>query len=264
MSKLTIYNEQKTLLSPISFINDLQNQVKIRDLDSSSDSFFSQISALFTKTSNLLGIKTAITPINGQDIVDCILMKYKGLSINELEYAFKLERYGEFGKRVEHYQLFNAEYVSSVIDRYLEWKQFKINTLAKKEKMDQKISEEEIRKKDNQSILRYLNEYEFTRVVNDMDFHIYRHLDKLGLVNYSLEFKKQIKEKAITLVYEEENKRVATSLTEKREINSSLTKILNGTSGLVRCKCEVLALEHFLNEIYTTNEKVKQFKENFI
>ena len=122
MSNLQIYNENSVNLSPISFVNDIQNQLKIRDLDTDSLDFQNRIAVFFTKTVNFLGIKEAILDINKVDIFQMLIMKYKGLSLEELTYAFKLERYGQISPKTQHYQLINAEYVSSVLDKYINWK----------------------------------------------------------------------------------------------------------------------------------------------
>lgn len=46
---------------------------------------------------------------------------FKSLSLEEIDYAFKLERYGVYEYKTEHYQLFNAEYVSTVLNKYKKW-----------------------------------------------------------------------------------------------------------------------------------------------
>ena len=84
MSNLQIYNENSVNLSPISFVNDIQNQLKIRDLDTDSLDFQNRIAVFFTKTVNFLGIKEAILDINKVDIFQMLIMKYKGLSLEEL------------------------------------------------------------------------------------------------------------------------------------------------------------------------------------
>lgn len=46
-----------------------------------------------------------------------IMMKYSHLSLEEIDYAFRHDRYS--GSPIDHYQLFNAEYVAKVIERYI-------------------------------------------------------------------------------------------------------------------------------------------------
>lgn len=81
------------------------------------------LTMLFTRIPNLLGIKDVISDINKQDIKEMILSHYKTLSLEEIDYAFKIDRYS--GEPIPHYQLFNAEYVAKVLKRYQEWLQKK-------------------------------------------------------------------------------------------------------------------------------------------
>lgn len=77
------------------------------------------LALIFVKVANLVGIKDPVSEINKQDIREMILTKFKSLSVQEIDYAFKLDRYS--GEPVQHYQLFNAEYVAKVLKKYQDW-----------------------------------------------------------------------------------------------------------------------------------------------
>lgn len=104
-------------LSPIALAKKRKDFVKIRNLNPQQ---ISDVFALvFVRAASFLGIKEAISEINKQDIKDLILFKYSHLSAEELDYAFKHDRYS--GDPIPHYQLFNAEYVAKILKRYEEF-----------------------------------------------------------------------------------------------------------------------------------------------
>lgn len=78
---------------------------------------------IFAKTAILTGFKGEIPEINKEDITDLLFTRFSTISLNELSYAFKIDRHGYHGEPTPHYQLFNAEYVSKVLNKYLQYKQ---------------------------------------------------------------------------------------------------------------------------------------------
>ena len=76
---------------------------------------------IFVRVANLAGIKDPITSINKTDIFDMIKTTYANLSLEEINRAFTMERYGKFEDTTEHFQLFNAEYVSKILKKYIKW-----------------------------------------------------------------------------------------------------------------------------------------------
>lgn len=258
--ELVIYNQEKTNLSPISFVNDLKNQTKIRSLDANSKEFKNQLGLLFAKINNLIGIKQEIEIFNKKDIKEMILMRFKSLSLEEVDYAFKLERYGTFGKRIDHFQLFNAEYVGKVLERYLEWKVFQMKNVVKKVIDKEKLSEQELQKKNKEVLLRFINEYEYTRKVEDFQFYIYDILDNIGLMPTDVEYKNQIKKEAILILEKEYSNRKANSKDEFKRFQRELEQVKLGKGGAVKKKCKVLVIDEFFKKIYKDPEKIIDIK----
>lgn len=96
-----------------------------------------------------MGIKEPISDINKQDIKEMILSRFPGLSLEEIDYAFKLERYNAYGEKTGHFQLFNAEYVSAILTKYKKWlneKRVNHNLPLSKDEPKQELTQEE---KDN-------------------------------------------------------------------------------------------------------------------
>lgn len=78
---------------------------------------------IFARVAILSGFKGEIPDINKEDITDLLLTRFKTISLNELNFAFKIDRHGYHGEPTSHYQLFNAEYVANVLNKYLNYKQ---------------------------------------------------------------------------------------------------------------------------------------------
>lgn len=121
MSDLVIYQQQKQSLGAVDFIKDTINQVRIRDIENTFEAKKAIIIWIHA-TSYACGIKEQIHEVIEDDLIECILSHFKSLSIDELYYAFKLERYGVYDLKTDHYQSFNAIYVSTVLKKYIEYK----------------------------------------------------------------------------------------------------------------------------------------------
>ena len=263
MSNLQIYNERSVNLSPMSFVNDIQNQLKIRDLDTDSVDFENEIAVFFTKTVNLLGIKEAILDINKGDIFEMLIMQYKGLSVHELYYAFKLERYGKLAPKTQHYQLINAEYVSSVLNKYVNWKVSQRKNNITTVKIQASISQEQKTKIENDIVVRFIETYLSERIVEDEYFYVYDILDNRGLMNKDREYKQKVKEDAIYLLNQKYSGKKATSMDELKSIKSKLKLLEIGQGGEIKGKCKILALEEFFRNLCRDEKKLKEFKLKF-
>ena len=121
MSDLIIYNENKNNLNNIDFVKDSKNQIQIKSVENKIY-LGEQLSVLITQIYNLSGIKGELNQIQAQDVLKMILTQFKELSLNEIYKAFELERYGSYTKQTDHFQLFNAQYVSSILKKYKNWK----------------------------------------------------------------------------------------------------------------------------------------------
>lgn len=78
---------------------------------------------IISRVAILSGFKGEIPDINKQDITELLMTRFKTISLNELNFAFKIDRHGYHGEPTPHYQLFNAEYVVKVLNKYLDYKQ---------------------------------------------------------------------------------------------------------------------------------------------
>ena len=263
MSNLKVYNERRIQLSPMSFVNDIQNQPKIRDLDTDSEDFMNKIAVFFTKTVNLLGIKEAILDVNKSDIFEMLIMKYKSISLEELAYAFKLERYGQLPPRTQNYQLINAEYVSLVLDKYVNWKVSKIKNNTSTVKIMPSISDQDKIAKENDIVVRFIEKFITTRIVEDQYFYVYDILHNRGLMNRDTVYMNKVKDDAIYLLNQKYEGKETSSLYELRALKSKMKILETGQGGEIKSKCKILALEEFFRELTRDEKRLTEFKLKF-
>lgn len=94
-------------------------RLQLRNLDPKVRS--AGLGIIFMKIANFSGLKGEIPDINKEDITELLMTRFPTLSLNEIQYAFKIDRYGYHGDPTQHFQLFNAEYVVRVLNKYLEY-----------------------------------------------------------------------------------------------------------------------------------------------
>ena len=155
-----ISTKVSTSLTPTGFVKDTFKQVKIRDLNKEERA--DMITLTMNTASTLSGLKGDIDPVTLKDIGELVRLKYGHISIEEIVYAFKANRYNLLAKgRVEMFNLFNADYVSKVLDAYLDWKADKIKkeNLLTKSEVVKDAGEEEQRRIVADGICRHYDEY---------------------------------------------------------------------------------------------------------
>lgn len=149
-------------LSNISFLKENFKLKKIRERKTDQNFKFS-MAVLWSKVCALSGIKLDIDQFIAEDISRMIINLYSDFTIEEIYKAFELERHGAFDSKTEHFQLFNAEYVSAVLKKYKQWRQFtKIqhNITPEYNSENQKsISSEEEFEVMNKAIIRLYDEF---------------------------------------------------------------------------------------------------------
>lgn len=113
--------EERTNLTPISFLKEHYSFLKIKDLKNNPNFKFT-MAICWSKICALSGIRTEVDSFVVEDMSKMINNVYSELSVEEIYKAFELERHGVYESRTEHFQLFSAEYISSVLKKYKIWK----------------------------------------------------------------------------------------------------------------------------------------------
>ena len=249
--------ETSSRTTPVKFLT--MERVKISEIKDNKN-FYQLMGTMFTKIANLAGLKGEISDINKADIEDLIIDNNQSLSLEEIYYAFKLERYGEYETKSNHYEMFGAEYVSEVLKKFKDWKKKKIHA----HNLNAPVIAEEIELSENEKhdilekgIQRVFQEYKETGEVPEGCFYLYDYLKKKGRISEHPEnYKKRIKIQA--------QKNLSVKAKEERERTnfSSFFKIGNKEKRLQN-ECKRLALKDFFKSELenegsgTTKEKIR-------
>jgi hypothetical protein len=208
---------------------------------------------IFTKVSNLSGLKDPISDINKQDIKEMILSRFAGLSLEEIDFAFKLERYGAYGDKTPHYQLFNSEFVSTILNKYKKWlNETRVNNnlpIAEAEK-PKEITEEEKQLIVYAGVIGCFRKYEETKHIESGKGWVYDFFFEKGrLPKHTNEFKTIVKAKAKTEL-ENEIKSGGINL----QVKEALKSIQPST---IAVKCKEIILREYFDKLIKENIDIK-------
>ncbi len=262
MGEIQIYKPENQSLDQIDFIKSTSKQLKLREADSY------ELSKAFvhftTETTMRLGIKEAVSKIDKTDIMELLLTKYKNLSFGEFMYAFKMERYGNLGERTQHFQLFNAEYVSQVIDKYVTWKQEKKRKHnISNEEVKTTITEKEKQFWINKGVTECIEYYAENHTIMDGKIYIYDVLYDEGYRPTDTKYKLRVKQDAVEVIEFEQNSIKPKTLAEKKQISGILNDIRKPKSGILINKCKEIVLLEFFRKVFRDEEQLNSLKEKY-
>jgi len=105
------------------------------------------------------------------DIGDMIYMRFWMISVQEIQIALKMNRYGMFEQKSEHYQLVNSELIAEILCKYCKWKHKKAieHNLSRKpasHQIEYKIDEEKIEQEYRETILNEIRAGKSHRYIN--------------------------------------------------------------------------------------------------
>lgn len=231
--------------------------VKIKNLD--DQSFEYGLSSTFVKVANLAGIKEDIGDINKTDIAQMIALRFKSLSLEEIDYAFKLERYGSYPERTQHFQLFNAEYVSQILDKYKTWRHElrvsrNISIFGKTEVPSlPEISESQKEEIVKLGLKRCYAHYQQHKNIPNGSIYLYDYLDEKNLMPID----KPTKDAVLKIAKQniKDKSELATTIEERRSL--AVYDSIGNPSSKVITECKRLSLISFLKKfsLYEQLEK---------
>lgn len=113
--------EASCSVSDVGFVKSVFKMKKVRDRKAEPNISFT-IGMVVTQAAALSGLKSDVSEQISQDVVNMIFIAFPDLTIEEIIKAFQMERYGQLIPKTEHFQLFNADYVSTILRKYKSWK----------------------------------------------------------------------------------------------------------------------------------------------
>ncbi len=213
---------------------------------------------IFTRVANLLGIKHQINQINKEDIREMIYYRFGNLSLEEIDYAFKLDRYGKFGDPTEHYQLFNAEFVGKVLNRYKNWvQQYRFDNRIPTAKLPEKkeLTSEEKETIVVTGVLNFFDEFKENRHIPPGRLYVYDYLfEKKLLPPHTPEFKEKIRRSAIKHLSKSETP----DRKKRKDLKATLKEIQSGdkNQSRLKLKCKELVLKYYFNSLIARNREL--------
>lgn len=217
---------------------------------------------IFQNVTLLLGIKEPIADINKSDIKKMILAHYGNFSLEEIVYAFELERYGKLEPKTDHFQIVNAEYVAKILNKYKEWlqkvrRENNLDISSKKLELPS-ISDVEKHNILIQGCIRCYNEFKESGLVKEGNSHIYDFMfNDLNIHEFTLDEKNA----AISASKRQLNEEVKTT---DRTMAKQIKKALESNrSSIVINKSKRLLLTNYFNSLGNKNfdEIINKYKK---
>lgn len=263
MSNLQIYNPKRAELNPIAFVRDTTGQVKIRDISNSYE-LGKQMSIILTEFYNRSGVKGEITDFAARDIKEMLTTKFSTLSLDEIAYAFKMERYGELGERTEHFQSFDAIYVSKVLDKWIARKREikSAHNITKKPKAPE-FSDREKQQLINNAVRKVFRHFYEHQTIKQGYVFVYDELVDSGFLNLSTEEKKDIHKAAQEVLAMEYTEKKPTSREEAAEFKRVLNNLSQPKEPLVIQKCKEISMERFFRRLRKDQKEMDGFIQKY-
>ena len=253
-------------LNEITFVKKILEFKSIKQFDLSNPNDKTELSQglsmILVKASNLCGLKGEIDNINKQDITNYFIRYQKNLSLEEIDYAFQLERYNLLPPKSNHYQLFNVEYVSEIISK------FKALKSDIRFKHDLPISLPEPKEKDNisdedkeliviQGVLSDFENYKQNSKIEDGRPYVYDYLYEIGAFpKHDEPFRKGILERAKAEYLEdlERDKKNSSNLKRVKHINQIINQVTQDKHPL-KTKSKQIILRDFYDSVIEKGQK---------
>ena len=170
-------------LTPLSIAKTAHQYPRIRDLN--QEEVAPTFGLLFTRIAVLVGVKGQIDPLQKQEIWNVVFSRFSELSFQDIHKAFQMDRSGEFNTVTDHFQFFDVSYVSTVLNKYIEWKrktQIEHNIIISEKATEKMITEEEKEFRTRRWLISGFQEYKDTGALPVLAVPLYDALYTLGML----------------------------------------------------------------------------------
>lgn len=200
---------------------------------------------MLSKIHGLSGIKSKIDPFAAEDIQKMISSYFKTLSLEEIYKAFELERFGLYEAKTDHFQLFDANYVSEILKKYKNWKINEKRALnISAPKMEVEVDKESIRNEYLKTI--------FSEIASDGfssgAYGLYKQLEKQ--INASDEQKKKLYHEQLKVYEVEEKAYISNRGISVKTLLGELKRKIEDKAGVdvVKNKCKSILVSDYLKK----------------
>lgn len=261
MVALEKFNEIESVcqLAPTSFLKKNFELSKIRDRKNEPNFKFMLV-VLWSKVTTLGGLKNEIDPFMAEDVNRMLLSLYSDLTLEEVYKAFELERHGAYEEKTEHYQLFNAEWVSSILKKYRSWKttariQYNISNPQIIE--ETKLSPEQEYEALQKASIRLYNEFRETNEVSIPCFHVFDFLYEGKFFPANVDYQKKY-EIAKFQIEKELKGEKSLNRQERNKIEESLKEVQEKKNPKVLLRAKQLVLKDYFTDLKEMNMSMEE------
>jgi len=258
-----ILNEarEKSSETNITFLRNNYGFKKIRDR-LAEPNFKLAIGLAFAEISVFAGIKGEIAEPIKRDIHKMILMVYSGLSLEEIYKAFELERYGVYDKKTDHFQQFNAEYVSTILQKYKNWKLETLKTHYIKPpeqvKVETELSDDQKREIMDKALIRSFDEYLANSEISIPCGHIFDELYERKMFQPTPDYPRKYEIAKFQL--EKELKAQKSPVRQERNrIREAIENLSSANNEKVLARAKQLVLKDYFEYLKLSNTHIKEF-----
>lgn len=253
--------EDRCNQAPVAFLKSNYGFQKVRDRKTEPEIRY-LIGAAMVKAAVLAGIKKTIDPANKYDITNSILSEYNDLTLEEIYKAFELERYGVYESRTEHFQLFNAQYVTDIMKKYRVWKQnTKMQHNISPPMALPEITDEAKKEIVIKGIIRVFDEFKETDVMPEPNNYIFDDLYDRKIIpagdtpELQAWYQKKYNQ-AMEQIKKELKSIPAVNLIETKRIEEDLQKVVEGNSDKVVARSKKIILTDYFRKLIKNNQHI--------
>ncbi|WP_412464243.1 hypothetical protein [Flavobacterium mekongense] len=255
--------EKNTSGTNVVFLKNNFSFKKIRHRVTEID-FKVMLAIALTRICALSGIKEKVSQSDSEDIVKMILYTHNDLTLEEIYKAFELERYSIYEEKTQHFQLFNAEYVSTILKKYKSWKLLtrkEHNINPEKEEVSTELSPEGISKIMDKAITEKYLEYLNSGTISEPITHIFDELVERGTIKLATrkesklgKYYDEMLEKAKNELLSEFENAEGKDFTESKSISSIVQEIKSGKSPKITLLVKKYVLLEYFKKLKEKNE----------
>lgn len=251
--------EQACQVSHISFIKNNFSNLKIRDRKTEPNFKF-MLAILWSKVCTLGGLKNEVDPFMVEDVNRMILSVYSDLTLEEIYKAFELERHGTYSEKTDHFQLFSAEYVSTIIKKYKSWRQttkLQHNITPESTSKEPIITPEEQKIIMNGAICRLYDEFLVSGEISIPCQHVFDELYERKLFPEDTEYKKKYSIAKFQLEKELKAEK-SVNRQERLKIQEALDNLNSEKNEKVLARAKQLVLKDYFTYLKSINQSIKE------
>jgi len=270
--KLAIIEQQQSLalekfssielacqLSPVSFLKNNFANPKIRDRKTEPNFKF-MLAVLWSKVCTLGGLKNEVDPFMVEDVNRMILSMYSDLTLEEIYKAFELERHGAYSEKTDHFQLFSAEYVSTIIKKYKSWRQTtKIqHNITSGETIEKPtITPEEQKQIMDNGICRLYEEFLVSGEISIPCVHIFDELYARKLFPEDTDYPRKFSIAKFQLEKELKSEK-SSNRQDRNKIQEALNSLNSSNNEKVLARAKQLVLKDYFTYLKSINQSIKE------